>query len=95
MNMLGERQRPVVTLEQFGFWQEYRDHDMFRVSIHGLTDGGGVVRDFRAFGNMIGYVRAFAECIDTPRQSRAVLRDIYRTGYGSVNGCSIRVSPVQ
>ncbi|MFJ8930576.1 hypothetical protein ACIRLA_28710 [Streptomyces sp. NPDC102364] len=42
---------------------------------------------------MTQQVRNFAECMSLPGEVTRGMADIYRTGYGMVNGFNIRVTP--
>ena len=85
--------RTMIPLRAFSFARENRGHDLFRVSI---TDGHGSphVFDVRAWGNMVDAVSAF---VATGTDYKAVLRakaDLFSTGYASVAGMNVRVTPV-
>jgi hypothetical protein len=88
------RKRESIPLRSFGFWTEYNRHPLFRVSVLGEGAREPFVYDVRAFGNMVASVRAFAECAGRTSLLTAGLADIYRTGYGVVNGYQIRVTPL-
>lgn len=86
------RARGVTPLRTFGFWTEYRNHQLFRVSVLGRDDRVPFVYEVRSFGNMTASVRAFAECVSMPGEVTRGMADIYRTGYGMVNGFNVRVT---
>lgn len=88
------RKRGTIPLRMFGFWTEHKEHPVFRVSIIGRGDEQPVVREIRAFGNTVNYVRSFAECVGMPGQVTVAMADVYRTGYALVGGYNIRVCPV-
>lgn len=91
----GSRSRGTVPMRHFGFWNEYRNHaGTFRVSVLGRGDHEPFVYEVRAFGNMVHSIRTFAECVAMPGDVTRGMADIYRTGYGLVNGFNVRVSPL-
>jgi hypothetical protein len=88
------RKRESIPLRPFGFWSEYQRHDTFRVSIIGRGEREPFVYDVRSFGNMTVSVRSFAECAGMAGEATRGMADIYRTGYGMVNGFNVRVTPI-
>ncbi|MFD8018901.1 hypothetical protein ACFV6G_00490 [Streptomyces lavendulae] len=88
------RQRSgLVPLNTFTFHQENRNHGLFQVSI---MDGAGApfVYYVQAWENMIRTVVQFIDVVAGfgPYQQAKV--DVYRTGYTSVNGVNVRVTPL-
>jgi hypothetical protein len=86
------RERGLIPLRDYSFHREFINHDRFEVSI---TDAVGTFRyQVRAWGNMIRTVNAFTASVAHVGMCQRAKRDIYMTGYGSVNGYNVRVSPV-
>ncbi|MFB7782088.1 hypothetical protein ACFC1D_05170 [Streptomyces vinaceus] len=84
------RVRGLIPLNTFTFHRENVGHDVFEVSI---TDAEGpFVVQVRAWGNMIRAVEAFTR--SRAHVSIGVKADIYRTGYASVDGMNVRVTPI-
>ncbi|MFD8886404.1 hypothetical protein ACFV0H_28370 [Streptomyces erythrochromogenes] len=87
------RERRLIPLNAFSFHREYLNHDVFEVSI---TDGVGepFVYSVREWANMIRSVGAFTESVSHVGACLPVRRDLYQTGYASVNGSNVRVTPI-
>ncbi|MFD7552954.1 hypothetical protein ACFV9E_00190 [Streptomyces sp. NPDC059835] len=84
------RVRGLVSLNTFTFHRENLGHELFEVSI---TDAEGpFVVQVRSWGNMIRTVEMFTR--SRSHVGIGVKADIYRTGYASVNGLNIRVTPI-
>lgn len=84
--------RSTVAVRKYSFHREYINHDVFQVSI---TDREGTfVYQVRAWGNMVNSVHAFTTSIAHIGVCQRAKRDIFMTGYGSVNGINVRVTPL-
>lgn len=84
------RERGLIQLNAFTFHRENVNHDVFSVS---LTDAEGpFVYQVRSWGNMIRSVERFTR--SEAHAGICAKTDIYRTGYASVNGINVRVTPV-
>ncbi|WP_369272361.1 hypothetical protein AB5J55_22310 [Streptomyces sp. R11] len=60
-----------------------------------ITDEAGTFRyQVRAWGNMVDSVHAFTTSIAHVGMCQRAKRDIFMTGYASVNGINVRVSPL-
>ncbi|MEU6704695.1 hypothetical protein [Streptomyces wuyuanensis] len=86
------RERGSIPLPGFSFHRENVNHDVFRLNIvDGETNYETTVR---AWGNAVDAVRAFTACIGDRAAVKAAVRDIHRTGYASVGGMNIRLTPI-
>ncbi|MEU4492645.1 hypothetical protein AB0F96_04080 [Streptomyces sp. NPDC023998] len=82
------------TRRKFSFWTDYRDHDVFEVSLMGRDDREPFVYPVRSWGAMVVSVRTFTDSIGASGESTRGTADIYRTGYALVNGFNVRVTPL-
>lgn len=77
----------------FPFWNEYRDHSGFLVSIHGSGDRSPYTFRVSTFQGLTSSVRAFVESVTLPGQTTVCMADIFRRGETSVHGFTVRVIP--
>ncbi|WP_338781697.1 hypothetical protein [Streptomyces sp. DG1A-41] len=87
-----QRERGIIPLRSYSFHREYANHEVFVVSI---TDAVSVFRyKVRVWGNMVDSVHEFTTSVAHVEMCQRAKRDIFMTGYASVNGFNIRVSPL-
>ncbi|MFF8367828.1 hypothetical protein ACF05W_03190 [Streptomyces lydicus] len=87
-----ERVGGRIQLNTFSFHRENIDHDRFKVSI--TDSSGSVAQEVRCWGNMISTLEAFATSIAHIGVWQCAKVSIYRTGYATVNGFNVRVTPL-